>query len=392
MYVTKPLSLYRESPNSLSLPPPEGPNTGYLVIQDEESVETCCFGLCKDPKIREFPFPQNRMLTVKYEEEYGDSSWEKCFHVYFIPVLNQPLSSNKYYVIKARRKHKGEAYTSSTEENMINCCFCKCVKDVKTRALDHQDPYQQFEITHMQHCCTKGYVAKSVAPDGFPPYFLRRREGWEISTSTPLQPPLGEANGLNESFRAQLPKFDFPLSSKTSEHLVIGKWYCPFMFVKEEVKFERSLMFYDMTLEQKWEKIYECDNDLSKNNAVMLDLPVQTEVALLFGKEAVNDDSDVVDGVMWFRSLTNTKGKGSSVGLSLAIIERMKWEQERLCWMGGQQKQVRIERVEEFGEKNGWKKYACYILVERFSLTRMDGSLLLTYEYRHTHQLHSKWE
>ncbi|XP_042495599.1 uncharacterized protein LOC122074716 [Macadamia integrifolia] len=391
MYATKPLSLYKESSSSLSLPPLEGPNSGYLVIQNEESVETSCFGLCKDTKIREFPFPQNRMLTVKFTEHHGESSRVRCFQVYFIPVLNQPLSSNKYYVIKARGKHKGEAYTSSTEENMVNCCFCTCLKDVKTRALDPHDPYQQFEITHLQHCCSNGFIANSVAPDGFPPYFLRRRQGWDIKTSTLLQPPLGDANGLNKSLRAQLPKFDVPLTSKNSELMVIGKWYCPFMFVKEEDKFEKSV-FYEMTLEQQWEKIYECENNLSKSNVVILDVNVQTEVALLFGKEAVNGDPDVVNGVMWFRSLTNTKGKGSSLGLSLSIIERMKWEQERVGWLGGQQKQGRIQRVEEFGEKIGWKKYACYILVERFALKRMDGSLLLTYEYRHAHQIHSKWE
>ena len=66
MYVTRPLSLYRKSPDALSLPPPEGPNSGYLVLQDEESETTSCFGLCKERDIRDLPFPQDKNLTVRY--------------------------------------------------------------------------------------------------------------------------------------------------------------------------------------------------------------------------------------------------------------------------------------------------------------------------------------
>ena len=37
MYVTRPRSMYKKSPSVLSLLPPEGPNCGILVIQDEEA-------------------------------------------------------------------------------------------------------------------------------------------------------------------------------------------------------------------------------------------------------------------------------------------------------------------------------------------------------------------
>lgn len=107
MYVTRFLSQYKQSPDSLSLPPPGGPNSGYLVIQDEESVGTTCFGLCKDIWIREMPFPQDKILTTRYSTGAGENRTVHTNHVYFIPVLNQPLSSNRYYVIKARGRHKG---------------------------------------------------------------------------------------------------------------------------------------------------------------------------------------------------------------------------------------------------------------------------------------------
>lgn len=45
------------------------------------------------------------------------------------------------------------------------------------------------------------------------------------------------------------------------------------------------------------------------------------------------DDANMVDGVMWFRSVGDL-GRENKGGLSLAITERMKWQ---------------AKRVEEFG-------------------------------------------
>ena len=115
MYVTRPLSLYRRSPESLSLPPPEGPNSGYLVLFDEESETTTCFGLCKETYIKDLPFPQNKNLTISYTTtrpnfcaEGGGSQTSTDYNdVLLIPVLNQPLSSNRYYVMRRKGTHKG---------------------------------------------------------------------------------------------------------------------------------------------------------------------------------------------------------------------------------------------------------------------------------------------
>lgn len=79
---------------------------------------------------------------------------------------------------------------------------------------------------------SSNFYAKSVAQDAFPPYFLRDK-GWNISTTPPKNRILSEALGLDPTLRACLPDLCFPLSYKDSEAVVIGKWYCPFMFIKD---------------------------------------------------------------------------------------------------------------------------------------------------------------
>lgn len=106
MYVTRSLSYYKKNPEALSLPP-DGPNSGYLVIKDSESETYCCFGLCKNYEIMDLPLPQNKKLTIRYEMSNGQSTSVNRDSVMFIPVLNKPLSSNQYYAIKTQGKNKG---------------------------------------------------------------------------------------------------------------------------------------------------------------------------------------------------------------------------------------------------------------------------------------------
>lgn len=96
MYVTRLLSDYRKNPSELKKPPPEGPNSGVLVIQDEQSLTTCCFGLCYETFLRGLPFPQNAALTVS-RDDGGQNNTVHRDPVTFIPVLGLPLSSNRYY-------------------------------------------------------------------------------------------------------------------------------------------------------------------------------------------------------------------------------------------------------------------------------------------------------
>lgn len=173
--------------------------------------------------------------------------------------------------------------------------------------------------------------------------------------------------------------------------MVVGKWYCPFMFVMDGTVGDqiKKSMYYGMSLEQRWERIYTRENNGKEGDKVTLDVVMQNKVISVAGKEAV--DANVADGVLWCRSVGDMRGE-NRVGLSLAIVERMKWEEKRVGWVDGDEKHVKVNRVEEFGGVGEWKRFGCYVLVERFVLRRMDGSLVLTYDFKHTHQLRNKWE
>ncbi|KAJ7954013.1 DUF1262 family protein [Quillaja saponaria] len=398
MYVTRPMSMYRKCPEALSLDPPEGPNSGILVIQDEEIQPTSCLGLCKRDELKDLPFPQNKNLELYYRAGLSLNRTTHYHHVAFIPVLDQPLSSNRYYVIQQYGKHRGEAYTNLKEEDIGTCCLFNCVYDESTQPLDTTNIHQQFEMCLRGRTINlrDGFSAKSTSPDGFPPKFLSRK--WKVCSSAAVDTELGEALGLDNALRACHPEFNFPLANKSSKAVIVGKWYCPLMFVKEgtwrTLKDEmRRPMYYEMTLEQNWEQIFSCENNSGVGNTVVVDADVQIEMVVTDGREAVHDwNKDLADGLLWFRSCNN-HGEETSVGLSSAIVERMKWEQERVGWIGGMEKQARVNRVEEFeGTNNGWKKFGCYVLVERFVLKRLDGSLVLTYDFRHTHHIKGKWE
>ncbi|XP_028803463.1 uncharacterized protein LOC114758573 [Neltuma alba] len=391
MYVTRPRSLLKKDPEALSHPP-EGPNLGYLVLQDEEAESYCCFGLWKKG-IGNLPFPQNKNLTVTYTVHVvGTGTIVLRDEVTFIPVLNQPLSSNLYYVIRRKGKHRGEASICSKEEDLGKCLCFNFIRDIKSAPVNFSDEYQQFEI--LKKRC--GFRAKSSAPDGFPPLFLRRRD-WNLCSSTPQRYRLSEALGINPSLREKLPPLTFSSSSSDrSEPVAAGKWYCPFMFVKEEgvsvkEQMKRSV-FYEMTLERRWDKVFSKENS-ENSNEVFVGVVVKTEVAGLGdGREAVWEEGKFGEEyVMWFRSL---EGGERKVGLSMATMKRMRWEQESADWVGkNEKKKVRFERMENFdGKSNEWENFEFYVMVESFVLRRMDGSLVLTYDFRHTNHFLSKWK
>ncbi|XP_062109569.1 uncharacterized protein LOC133821075 [Humulus lupulus] len=256
MYVTRALSLYTRHREALSLAPPEGPNSGYLVIYDglEYESSTSCCGLCNNNiDISHLPFPQNKVINI------SDSDFSRGF--VFIPVLNQPLSSNRYYAIESHGPNKGKAIKCSKKIDMGTSCFGRpYVQDVNSVSLDPLNTYQQIEIINQKNHC--GFTAKSIT-DGFPPEMLRFKY-WTAQMETPKYYQLNhQAQGLNSSLRTILPSLNFPLSSDSSAPVVVGKWYCPFMFVEEVMKLKDQVetsMFYEMTLEQRWVRVFECDN------------------------------------------------------------------------------------------------------------------------------------
>ncbi|XP_008811202.1 uncharacterized protein LOC103722424 [Phoenix dactylifera] len=388
MYTTRSLSVLKHSPgNAFQQPSVHGPNSGYLVLEDQEpeAGAPSCWVQRKESQLRDLPFPQDRILTIKHCPQEGETLKPKSAVVVFIPVINQPLSSNRYYVIIAGGRNKGKAYACSKEEMSI-CCSCNGTNAAKPRAFDHGDIYQQMEI----ECKNGRFHAKSVAPDGIPPWLLGRKY-WKVYASKPKNYKLDEALGLDVALHARFPSLNFPISTQETPKVVIGRWYCPFIFVKEERGLGKQMkrsMFYEVTLEQFWEEVYACENQDGKEKIVEVNALTASEMFFLDGKEVVQDNKSHGDGMIWLKPLdSNRKG----VGLSLAIWERIRWEENRRGWVGDEEVE-RIVGMEEYEGKSAWGKFACYVLVERIAFWRMDGSLALSLEFRHATKVRTKWE
>jgi hypothetical protein len=97
-------------------PPPEGRNSGYLVVKGrEDGDQTNCWGTCSDNIVWELPFPQNHALKVHYSDGQEDD-------VVFVPVPDQPLASNRYYAVIATGSSRGLVRTCSREHTTVCCC------------------------------------------------------------------------------------------------------------------------------------------------------------------------------------------------------------------------------------------------------------------------------
>ncbi|KAJ8448196.1 hypothetical protein Cgig2_025120 [Carnegiea gigantea] len=358
MFVTRPLCLYKSHPDLLSVPP-EGPGSGYLILEDADDVGyiTTWSGKKTREPIKDLPFPQNKLLTVEYtsgEDNYVDEAA-------FIPFVDQLLSSNRYYVIVAKdddkkgyvnNLHANKVYTiymhmlaytsgKKEEEKPKPYCFCGSgiyIPDKPPKTLDSYDIDQQFEIFKRTG---ESFSARSVDPD------MSREQSLPVS---------------------------------------VGKWYGPFMFVREGTQKEQMerTMFYKLTLEQRWERISACKNGDVGGNTVALTVVVPTEVVRISWTEAIPERDEA--------KTKNEMGLQVKIGLSLVIIERMTWEQERVGWVHGNEKQVMVARMEKYQGGDSWQKFGCYMLVEQFVLKRLDRSLVLTYDFNHTNRIRCKWE
>lgn len=135
-------------------------------------------------------------------------------------------------------------------------------------------------------------------------------------------------------------------------------------------------------------------------NEVNVNVNVQREVSYVYGKQGERDDRGRHLGFVGYRVCDRNcrrrrwgrGGGGGVVGLSLAIDEKMRWLQEEGGWVRGREKELRVSRVEEIAGDNGWQRFGCFVLVESFVLRRMDGSLVLRCDFRHTHRVQCKWE
>ncbi|KNA03013.1 hypothetical protein SOVF_213210, partial [Spinacia oleracea] len=301
------------TPEAISLPP-EGPNSGYLVLRDEESTPTYIFGLIKGSSINDLPFPQNKRLSIRYKSGVGKNSHTSFDEVYLIPVINQPLSSNRYYAIKADGNSKGEVYASSREQDMGISCFCiPTIRDVKPRpAFNPHDIYQQFDFSVKENFLSgNSFYTKSVAQDGHPPYFLRNK-GWHMDSKSLKNLNMGDAQGVDSSLRAQLP--DFMSSQECSKSVVVGKWYCPFMFIKEgRVKDQiKNSLFYVMTLEQRWERIFTVERSYGQEKTMTIDIDVvvPTEIVSIAGHQLEAQEITEARGMVWYDKIWKEKQSG----------------------------------------------------------------------------------
>lgn len=213
-----------------------------------------------------------------------------------------------------------------------------------------------------------------------------RRKGWTVPFSSSQDYGLvDDAKGIVDAkLRYELPGFD--------KSVVVGKWYVPFLFVKEgDAKDQmKKSMYYSMTLHQRFEEVFFCENvDDDKQFEVVVDVEVETEVVKLKGEKIARETKGVAsDGVVWFSTVSGTGQE--KIGLGIVVLERMKWEEERFGWSKMSSNIKRSERFE--GGSSHWKSYRCYVLVESFELKRSDESSVLTYEFKHVDKLKSKWD
>ncbi|KAG2384211.1 hypothetical protein LR48_Vigan10g223400 [Vigna angularis] len=393
MYVTRPLSMYRRSPSTLSIPPPDGPYSGYLVITDEEAEaeDTCCWRLCRHKKVKKLPFPQDKIFSITHASEYQQTSNTK---VWFLSVPDHPLSSNRYYVIKAKGRHKGKAYKCSREGDIVTCCFTDMLNDERPKPFNLKDLYQIFKIHSHQ---SDGFFGRSITPDGIPPSFLRKK-GWRMEISGSYRScRLSEALGVDASLREQLPDLNFPISRKRSPPVTVGKWYCPFIFVRDGTRMRQQMkkcMYYSMTLEQRWEEVYSCGSEESEggDGVVAVNVSVEREMVMVSGIKATRNGSSDADGFFWFRAYDPYNRRKANVGLSSAIVEHMRWVQEGGGWAHGHGREKMVRVREEARNQSEWLRFACYVLVESFCLRTLEGKLVLRYDFRHIHNVKCKWE
>lgn len=170
MYSTLKLSRLLHCPETVSSPP-DGPNSGYLVIQDDYESQHSCFATCTE-YLTALPLPQNKELRILHRP------------FFIIPVLNQPLSSNRYYFIQAKGDHIGEAF----------CCFMKkhedsgSYKPVGSWPLDPGDVCQQFELSQKKSSGERGFSAKTLTRSGFvPPSIIRGKFMIRLGKNGPFQ-------------------------------------------------------------------------------------------------------------------------------------------------------------------------------------------------------------
>ncbi|KAF0899171.1 hypothetical protein E2562_013389 [Oryza meyeriana var. granulata] len=376
MYTTKPLSAFANHPEAASRLPPaaEGGCSGYLAVKsdDEGADETRCWGSCSDgTRVRGLPFPQNRVITVmdpglgEYAGAYADA-------VVFVPVPGVPLSSNRYYAVLTAGKRQGHVRACSREDDVVTRCFCRCVRDAKPRPFDPADVYQQMEIVPHKD----GFTARSVAADGLP-YFLYRSKCWLAYASKPKHFDLGEALGLNDPLRSRslLHGHAALTTPPAAAAVAVGRWYTPFFFVREDgvplkTQMDRAT-FYEIVLEQRWEAMGGAAPEVSKRVLVGGRVEGKLEDAVAASARPGGD------GYEWFSAATWPAGQ--RVGVHASLWEKMVWEEQKGGWVADEEEDGVRKTMAGAGGRS--------VLVERFAVKRMDGSVVVAFDFFHVNKI-----
>ncbi|XP_042021194.1 uncharacterized protein LOC121768719 [Salvia splendens] len=132
----------------------------------------------------------------------------------------------------------------------------------------------------------------------------------------------------------------------------------------------KKCMVYEVSLKQWWEQIHSVEKEGGGKDAVVVDARVRRLVCRALGMEAE---------------------KGGCGGLSLSLYEKMRWVQETRGWFDGE-REVRVKGNKEVGSESSWTRLGCYVLLESFVFRRMDGSLLINFNFRNTDKIVCKWE
>ncbi|KAF8735248.1 hypothetical protein HU200_014499 [Digitaria exilis] len=300
---------------------------------------------------------QNCVLKVRYTVNNGQNSrMTREEAIVFVPVPDQPLASNRYYAVIAKGKRKGLVRACSRDEDMATCCFCRCINDVEPRPFHPADIYQQLEIVPAPAGMVHG---EGRRPRRLPVVDPRPQvlEGVRVRIQE-IQP--GEAPGLDAVLRSsQLAVADTAAA--------VRKSYSPFFLVKEagvapREQMERSA-FYEVTLEQRWEPVHQHGggSKLGSRKALVGGVVEAEQESLMNSRQG--------DGYVWFKAAAT----GQVVGVCTSMWERMLWEQYRGGW---------VDEEEDAGKvAGGW------VLVERFVVKRLDGRVVVAFEFVHLNKV-----
>lgn len=187
--------------------------------------------------------------------------------------------------------------------------------------------------------------------------------------SKPKNFDLGEARGLDAALRSRqlsdagiLDAFPAPTNS------AVGKWFSPFFLVKEDGVAPREQMersaFYEVTLEQRWEPVHVHGAGPK----------LGSKRALIGGSVEAKQEAGISrsrhgDAYVWFRAAAT----GQHLGVCKSVLERMRWEESRGGW------------VDE--EEDPEKMAGGSVLVERFVVKRLDGTVVVAFDFLHLNKV-----